>query len=56
MMKLLREWGVPMGLLALWGIAAAYTLHALIGMQSTQVPVMGAPAVEIVAPAPTHGS
>jgi len=42
MMNRLREWGLPVGLLLIWGIAAAYTLSALIGMdarlQATQVP------------------
>jgi hypothetical protein len=35
MMSVLREWGFPVGLLLVWTIAAAFTLHALIGMQST---------------------
>ena len=34
MMNRLREWGLPVGLLLLWGIAAAYTLSALIGMDA----------------------
>jgi hypothetical protein len=42
MMNRFREWGFPVGLLLLWGMAAAYTLSALIGMdarlQATQVP------------------
>ena len=35
MMSLLREWGFPVGLLLVWTIAAAFTLHALNGMRST---------------------
>jgi len=38
MMSLLREWGFPVGLLLVWTMAAAFTLHALGDMQSTQVP------------------
>ncbi len=56
MRKLLREWGFPVGLLTLWAVAAAYTLHALVGMQSTQLPVMVAPPVVIEAPRATQGS
>lgn len=56
MLKLMREWGFPVGLLALWGIAAVYTLHALVGLQTTQVPVMLAPPVVIEVPRATHGS
>jgi hypothetical protein len=54
MLKFLREWGFPVGLLALWGIAAAYTLYALGGGQPAQLPVMVAPAVVIVVPRPMH--
>jgi hypothetical protein len=35
MMNRLREWGVPVGFILLWAIAAAFTLRALIGMEST---------------------
>lgn len=35
MMNRLREWGVPVGFILLWVIAAAFTLRALIGMEST---------------------
>jgi hypothetical protein len=56
MLKTLREWGVPVGLLTLWGIAAAYTLHALVGMQATQTPVMTLPPVVIEMPRATPGS
>jgi hypothetical protein len=42
MMNRLREWGVPVGFILLWAVAAAFTLRALIGMewtlQATQVP------------------
>jgi len=42
MMNRIREWGLPVGLLLLCAIAAAFTLRALIGMevtlQATQVP------------------
>ena len=56
MMKLLRAWGFPVGLLTLWAIAAAYTLQALIGMQSAQVRVMAASPVVIQAPQTGHAS
>jgi len=56
MLKLMREWGFPVGLLGLWGVVAAYTLHALVGLQTTQVPVMLAPPVVIEVPRATHGS
>jgi hypothetical protein len=32
MLKILREWGFPAGLGALWAIAAIYTLHSLSGL------------------------
>jgi hypothetical protein len=35
MMNRVREWGVPVGFILLWVIAAAFTLRALIGMEST---------------------
>ena len=51
MLKTLRGWGVPVGLLTLWGIAAAYTVHALIGMNApSEVPVMYAPPMIIEMP------
>ena len=57
MKNLMRAWGVPVGFLSLWVIAAAWTVHALAGMQQTTMPVLVAPPVEIVAPrAVTHGS
>ena len=54
MRKLLSNWGVPVGLLAAWGIAAAFTLHALAGMREATLPVMTAPAVVITAGRPVH--
>jgi hypothetical protein len=62
MKKLLRNWGFPAGLLTLWALAAAYTLHALVGVQPTlqstevPVPVMAGPPVAIDAPSPAHAS
>jgi hypothetical protein len=60
MKSLLRNWGFPVGLLALWTLVAAYTVHALTGvqpaLQSTDLPVMVAPPVEIEAPRPAHAS
>ena len=56
MLKTLREWGVPVGLLTLWGIAAAYTVHALIGMQNPPTPVMTLPPVVIEMPRASNGS
>jgi hypothetical protein len=35
MMRQLREWGFPVGLLLLWAVAAAFTLRSLIGMGAT---------------------
>ena len=52
MRKFLGEWGVPIGLFAAWAVAAAYTLHALAGMQSSTIPIMTAPAVVITAEKP----
>ena len=49
MLRLMREWGVPAGMLVAWSVAAAYTLHSLGTMQ--QLPVVYAPAVIITAPA-----
>jgi hypothetical protein len=54
--NLMREWGFPVGLLTLWVVAAAYTLHSLVGMQSSQVPVMVLPPMVIEAPSAAHGS
>jgi len=34
MMKHLRGWGFPVGLLMVWALAVAYTLYALGGMES----------------------
>ena len=60
MMKLLREWGFPVGLLMLWAIAIGYTLNALIGVQSTlestQLPVMAAAPIVIEVPNTSHPS
>jgi hypothetical protein len=56
MLKLMREWGFPVGLLTLWGIAAVYTVHALIGMQSSPTPVMTLPPVVIEMPRASNGS
>ena len=54
--RVMREWGFPVGLLTLWGIAAAYTVHALIGMPSNQTPVMTLPPVVIEMPKSTNDS
>jgi hypothetical protein len=54
MMKLLRQWGFPVGLLVLWAIAAAYTLNALAGTESTQIPVIAGPTVVIHASDTAH--
>ena len=56
MLKLMREWGFPVCLLTLWGVAAAYTLHALIFMHASTIPVMVAPPVIIEAPRAANGS
>lgn len=56
MMKILRQWGFPIGLLALWAIAVAYTVQALAGLRSTGVPVRAAPISAIEAPATGHAS
>ena len=56
MRNLLSNWGVPAGLLAAWGIAAAFTLHALAGMQTATLPVMSAPPVVIIAEKPIEHS
>jgi len=60
MMKLLREWGVPAGLLVLWAMAVAYTLNALVGMQSTlqstQARIMAGRPAAIEAPVTAHAS
>ncbi len=46
MMNILRDWGFPVGLVLIWTIAVAFTLHALVDMQSTlqstQVPSQSA--------------
>jgi hypothetical protein len=56
-MKLLREWGFPIGLAAFWIIAVAYTLNALAGLSTTRsLPVMRAPVVVIDAPRTAHAS
>ncbi len=67
MMKRLRGWGFPVGLLMVWALAVAYTLYALGGMasavqserstvQSAQAPVMGADPVATEDPNPAHTS
>jgi hypothetical protein len=56
MLKLMRAWGFPVGLLTLWGVTAAYTVHALIGMQSPATPVMTLPPVVIEMPKASNGS
>ena len=35
MMNYFREWGLPVGLLLVWAVAAAFTLSALVGMEAT---------------------
>lgn len=35
MLKTMREWVVPVGVLLAWGIAAAYTVHALTMLQAS---------------------
>ena len=52
MRKFLGEWGVPVGLFAAWGVAAAVAVHALTGMQSSTIPVVTAPAVATTAGKP----
>lgn len=52
MRNFLSDWGVPVSLFAAWAVAAAFTLHALAGMQSATIPVMTAPAVVITADKP----
>jgi hypothetical protein len=58
MKKLLRNWLFPVGLIALWIFAAAYTLHALAivrpTLQATEVPAMAGPpvATEVLNTAP----
>ena len=42
--KLFGEWGVPAGILALWGFAAVYTVHALIGMERATLQFQSKPA------------
>jgi hypothetical protein len=67
MMKHLRGWGFPVGLLMVWALAVAYTLYALRGMgsavqseqstvQSVQAPVMAADPVATEEPNPAHAS
>jgi len=47
MMNRLREWGVPVGFILLWAIAAAFTLRALIGMESTLQATQGPQSTQI---------
>jgi hypothetical protein len=62
MMKRLREWGFPIGLLTLWILVAAYTLHALTATrstlqaapESTEMPTMVGRPVAIEAQNPAH--
>jgi hypothetical protein len=65
MMKHLRGWGFPVGLLMVWALAVAYTLYALGGMQSAvqseqstvqSAQVMAADPVATEDPKPAHAS
>jgi len=35
--RLLREWGIPAGILVLWCMAVIYTVHALYGMEKAML-------------------
>jgi hypothetical protein len=52
MKNLMREWGVPVGLLVAWVVAASWTLASLSSLQASELPVMEAPAMEMVADKP----
>jgi hypothetical protein len=38
MLKTIREWAFPVGMLLAWGVAAGYTLHALTTLQASLLP------------------
>ncbi len=43
-MKLLREWGFPIGLIFAWVVASAYTISALVDAKRATTPVLQVPA------------
>jgi hypothetical protein len=46
LMRTLREWGFPVGLIVAWMVAAAYTVSLLIGEpEQAKPPTADAPAV-----------